>query len=533
MRSKRVVRGVVAVCALTLVLPASSLAAVLRLDASEYLTYTAAVGEVNHLAVTFNGSTGNYVFTETGAGTTLTEVGACTSTGTPNQYTCPTEAIEGAKVMLGDRRDTLDSGSFRFDWVIGGVADDTLDAPNAIRVLGGEGADRITGGNFADGGPGPDRFADVRLVDYHTRSSRVSVTINGIPDDGAASEGDRVVSASGAVGGAGNDRLDLSGANSSTLYGLAGNDTLIAGSINGDLEGGFGNDTLVGGDGFDRLDGGAGSDTMTGGGNRDTAWYGGRTSGVRVSLNGVRNDGEPGERDRVAPDIENVRGGDGNDVLVGSGVPNSLEGGLGSDRLIGMGGSDFLSGDPSPPPTSRATREARAGNDVMKGGPGDDFMSGQDGNDAFQGGPGADGMNGGRGVDRVSYAGTSAPVFVSLDDLENDGKSGEADFVSDDVEKVTTGSGNDRIFGSGAANVLVGGRGDDRIFGGGGNDSLTGGPGRDWLYGDTGNDTLFARDSKADRAIEGGPNATANPGDRARIDARKDRAAARGIERFF
>jgi Ca2+-binding RTX toxin-like protein len=236
----------------------------------------------------------------------------------------------------------------------------------------------------------------------------------------------------------------------------------------------------------------------------------------------------------VAVDVEEVFGGEGNDVIFGNNRVNFLQGGLGSDRLLGLGGNDALFGDPPPPPTSRSVRaEALGGNDVLIGGPGDDRLSGFDGNDAFDGGLGADLMLGSRGTDWVTYAGSTDPVFVSLDDVENDGKPGERDEVSSDIENVTTGSRNDTVYGSGRANVLMGGHGDDRLFGGGGPDSLTGGAGRDWLYGDTGNDTFFARDSKADRAIEGCPNATANPGDRARIDPRKDRGATRGIEDFF
>ena len=50
--------------------------------------------------------------------------------------------------------------------------------------------------------------------------------------------------------------------------------------------------------------------------------------------------------------------------------------------------------------------------------------------------------------------------------------------------------GNDRMNGSGFADILAGFDGNDTMFGGGGNDSMNGGGGRDTVDGGTGNDTL-------------------------------------------
>jgi Ca2+-binding RTX toxin-like protein len=58
------------------------------------------------------------------------------------------------------------------------------------------------------------------------------------------------------------------------------------------------------------------------------------------------------------------------------------------------------------------------------------------------------------------------------------------------IENGSGGSGNDKLFGNDAANVLSGNAGDDTISGGGGNDTIVGGAGKDALSGGAGSDTF-------------------------------------------
>jgi len=67
------------------------------------------------------------------------------------------------------------------------------------------------------------------------------------------------------------------------------------------------------------------------------------------------------------------------------------------------------------------------------------------------------------------------------------------------IENAIGGSGNDRINGNAASNLLKGRTGDDRIYGFEGNDTLNGGPGRDVLTGGSGND-VFMFDGRPNRA---------------------------------
>jgi Ca2+-binding RTX toxin-like protein len=139
-------------------------------------------------------------------------------------------------------------------------------------------------------------------------------------------------------GGAGADILDGAG--------LA--DTLLGGEGDDWLRGADGNDNLQGGSGADRLEGGpgaGGSDTYSGGDGVDVVNYVYATAGVTATIDGVANDGQPGEADNVLTDVENLWGSNHADALTGSAGANSLEGGLQNDTITGLGGRDELFGE--------------------------------------------------------------------------------------------------------------------------------------------------------------------------------------------
>ena len=212
---------------------------------------------------------------------------------------------------------------------------------------------------------------------------------------------------------------------------------------------------------------------------RDTISYALSNGGVRVDTDdtpgaGRTEDGRPGiDLESVGRDIEKIEGSNFGDVLFGS------------------PGNDSISG--------------RAGNDQMGGGAGNDFFF------EDQGGPnGADSIHGADGEDRVSYAGRTNGVFVSLDNTRNDGEPGEGDDVRSNVESITAGNGDDVLTGSGAANDLQGFGGDDTFHGLGGNDTLQLGAGNDFAFGSTGNDVIIAGDGERDTINCGENTDTAN-----------------------
>ncbi len=167
------------------------------------------------------------------------------------------------------------------------------------------------------------------------------------------------------------------------------------------FDGGPGNDRMLGGRGRDRfLEGRAanGADTMASEANDDgvidSVDYHERRKPVRVTLNGGRDDGQAGERDRIGPNVHEVQGGHAADLLVGGPRNDYFEAHQGRDRLIGKGGDDYLSGD-------EWVFELPRSEDRVNGGPGDDLLKGGAGADRITGGPGEDIVAAGTGDDRV------------------------------------------------------------------------------------------------------------------------------------
>ena len=130
------------------------------------------------------------------------------------------------------------------------------------------------------------------------------------------------------------------------------------------------------------------------------------------------------------------------------------------------------------------------GNDSLIGGSGNDTLHGGSGNDTLDGGLGADDLFGDGGSDTADYSHRTENLRLTLDNVANDGASGEGDNIHADIETILGGSGNDFIQGNPFANKLVGNAGNDTLFGGAGNDTLIGGPGTDQLDGQGGTNVI-------------------------------------------
>ena len=368
-----------ALFAIALIAPASALAGTASVGGNQ-LTTNAPGGETNNLTLSLDGA--NVRVAETGAGATLTPGAGCTSGGT-NQALCPLSGFTSISANAGDGADRVTVSVSLPATLVGGNGDDVLTGgPLNDTLDGGAGDDWFIGNGGADtmiGGPDNDHAS------WTGRANPVTADLDGVADDGELGEGD-------------NARSDI--------------ETLVGGNAA---------DTLTGNSGNNGLDGGPGPDTLNGGAGDDYALYWSRTAPVNVSLDGVVNDGEAGENDVLAADVESAIGGSGNDTLVGNGGVNNLWGWNGDDTLNGGAGPDM--------------------------------------------------MWGGSGLDRVSYASRAAPVAVSLDNFPNDGEAGEFDNAYD-VENVTGGDGDDSLTGSAVANVLTGGPGKDTLIGHDGDDSF-------------------------------------------------------------
>jgi Ca2+-binding RTX toxin-like protein len=139
--------------------------------------------------------------------------------------------------------------------------------------------------------------------------------------------GDDTVSAGSCTGssvdlGDGNDTATAGGTDS--IRSGTGADTLDGGDGRDTVDRQAGNDAVRGGGGRDLLIGGAGSDVFEGGADTDSASFEYHTAAVNVTLDNQANDGQSGENDRVASDVENLIGGAGDDTLVGDAGANDI-----------------------------------------------------------------------------------------------------------------------------------------------------------------------------------------------------------------
>lgn len=407
----------------------------------------------------------------------------------------------------------------------------------------------------------------VTLLDVFTGGGADAVTVTGnvsqIQDDSgpADTSADRYVINSPAITGTlrpagGNDYVETT-APGLTVNGGLGDDTLI------------GPNTLTGGDGDDLLKPTIATASVNGGpGALDRVSYE-RVPGARdlklTAGGGINVEGFP----RVTG-VEQVEGGNGNDVITGDGGANQLFGGAGNDTIDGGGDVDVIDGGAGAD-TVGYTHDADgvtvdllartggpagavdsllrsieavatgAGNDVVLGtdapesfalgggddqvdaGYGDDVVNGEDGNDLLRGGRGTDTLTGGDGEDTVTYDERTSgePVTVALGAPGSGGTGAENDVLGGIEDAIGT-AGPDTLTGDGGPNRLSGGAGtdtidgaagDDTLLGSGDRDLMDGGAGRDAIFGGAGDDTLRAFDNEADTVDCG-----ESPDDDAQVD---------------
>ena len=151
----------------------------------------------------------------------------------------------------------------------------------------------------------------------------------------------------------------------------------------------------------------------------------------------------------------------------------------GNDHIVGTGGDDVIfagAGDD--------TIEAAGGDDTIDAGTGDDVIvaSVDDGNDT---------VDGGLGSDTLDMSGIIDDAVVDL--TANSARSIDSgtDMLAS-IENVITGSGDDKLTGSAADNIIATGAGEDVIEAAGGDDTIDAGTGDDVIVAsvDDGHDTV-------------------------------------------
>jgi Ca2+-binding RTX toxin-like protein len=347
------------------------------------LEFDAGPGEDNRLTITF-AQTGDGYFdlVVKDEGAALTAGAGCTGGGGPGQVAhcrmhepkaadrsicgkmCETlapasEWEAGFDVSLGDGSNAFDGRAFA----------GTYSESVAMKVSGGDGADRILTGNGTDAvdpgagsdevqtgegadyisataaPDGPDSYSSfgvtIDTLDYSLRSAPVEL---GDSIAGAPGEMDSVQGTFEVVGGSGNDVL-VGGPKNFILRGGPGNDVLAGVTEHNDLYGGSGQDRLS------TEAAAASTDNVLVGGAGNDAYYGG--PGEDVIRERESDDGNWKQETRFpsSDDAAYGRGGRdvfelraGNDAAFGGGGEDSLHGGRGKDLLVGAVGNDQIIG---------------------------------------------------------------------------------------------------------------------------------------------------------------------------------------------
>ena len=358
-----------------------------------------------------------------------------------------------------------------------------------------------------------------------------------------------------------------------------GNDTGVISSAAtgppGTINGGTGDDTLVGG---------RENDTFRGAGGTDSVAYVGiaaasitRTAPVtRDAADGrlaSTGNGQTGENDAIAADVEGLTGGNGNDTLTGNAGANTIAGSAppgtpdvdpqpagteSRDTINGAGGDDtLLAGD-------SGTVNGGDGNDTVVGGrsfANVTAVNGGNGDDTLVSGLGSDNLTGGGGSNTLAYVSVSQgglnvvnrnrrrprPASRARGDRHGrdhqrpgEGRHPRRHPDPDRLQQrrlpvgsngadtilgaapvgtgngvVDTPAGNDTIFGRGGDDTMVGG--DRGTMGGGeGNDSIVGGRStaaadRTVIHGDPGNDTIVSGPGNDEIFGDAGPTPSPTP----------------------
>ena len=366
---------------------------------------------------------------------------------------------------------------------------------NANSLKGGAGNDVLVGsggGDVMNGGEGIDK------ADYSNSDAAVIVNLTTGVGVGGLAQGDTLISienvtgsnfndvltgdagANILMGGAGNDILAVS-RGSDTLNGGEGVDTadyalstgaivasLAAGTATGigskadkliaienfigskfgdTITGDAGANILSSGEGNDHFFGSGGGDKFDGGTGKDWIDYRSSTAAVNVNLLTGVGSGGVAQGDTYK-NIENIRGGAGDDTLIGDDTANVIYAGKGSDRVEAGGGNDMI------------------------------YTAG-----------GYDTVDGGAGIDTVSYADSWDKVVINLATGVGQYGAASRDTIVN-VENIIGSKFDDTITGDAGTNTLNGGAGNDTLHGGDGNDTLIGGSGADVIEGGAGADTV-------------------------------------------
>ncbi|MEG4250155.1 calcium-binding protein [Microcoleus sp. Pol10D4] len=424
--------------------------------------------------------------------------------------------VDGNLMFGNEGTDTMLGGGLGRDSLYGGKDNDSLGffiagGGNNLGLPVGASAGGNAGSNFLRGDLGDDYVVGINQKDTLFGGKEKDTLIG-------------VASSSYLSGDLDDDILFIT--NSTQTVSFFGSSVNIAvGVERTTLLGGAGNDILSGGYGGDAnsgknfLDGGDDNDTITVYASQDTALGGAGNDFITSStatIPGVLSSGGKSLLD----------GGTGNDTIVAAFVTDTMIGGEGNDSLSGTftngaggDGNDTIDATKAifaGTGTALITLEGALGNDSLIGYTNPTTGSSFTVTNLFNGGEGSDtiifGSNRDRvignvaGNDFISYASGVSFTGLTAPNLISDTLGSNFIIGGNGTDVVTTGNGDDILFGdSFDATDTDGGAGDDTLNSGAGNDTMLGGFGSDYLIGGDGNDSLGGGPS-ADTLIGGSGN---------------------------
>ncbi len=445
-----------------------------------------------------------------------------------------------ANVIYGDEgADILLGGGKGRDTLYGGKQNDSLGFFKAggdnnlnLALSGGSGGNQ--GSNFLRGDSGDDLVVGINIRDS-LFGGKDQDTLQGV---GSSSYLD---------GGEGDDSLYIKNPTQIQFNAFNGNnDTVTVGVEKITLLGGAGNDTITGGygqsgGGKNLFDGGDGNDRITVFATQDTALGGAGNDFIESTTTPPTFNPLPNPAGQTYIGSRSLLdGGAGDDTLKGGFASDTLIGGADNDSLSGIfslasggDGNDTINANGTfggTNPTS-ITLDGGLGNDSLVGtnsGTVTNIMNGGGGNDTIVFGTVRDRLSGdSAGNDFISYASTVDFTGRTTTNIINDNQGSNLIFGANGTDVITTGSGNDTLYGGpatlpsgavatvdgddtldagGGNDVLLGGFGNDYLIGGDGDDSLGGGPGADTLIGGSGNDSFYYNNFGEGVTIGGTPN---------------------------
>ncbi|MBM79750.1 MAG: hypothetical protein CMJ78_04040 [Planctomycetaceae bacterium] len=465
--------------------------------------------------------------------------------------------LASLRVNAGDQMDTLKINALDTLFVAAlrvdsGMGNNLVDASNssvAVEANGGQGRDTLIGSALNDtlrGGAHRDSLSGNDGDDNLQGQGGADTIVGGAGNDRLdGDEGnDRLSAGAGddlVFGGTGGDSMG-GGSGNDTLMGENGPDSLEGGGANDSLDGGGGNDLISGGNGDDRLaggvtgvdtvDGGDGTDRIVGKGDRsyfldDEVLVGGNGRAEYTNIEEGQLIGGPSANRLNARNTSlpvTLRGGDGNDTLIGGTNDdrllggdgnNEYDGGFGVDQIVDSGDRNFILSDDQLKGGGRFNTLLRIERVFITAGPGNNFLdaedfsgdvtlNGEDGNDTLLGAAGSGKLDAGAGDDSLrGFNGDDTLLGGAGNDILRgnggndvlDGADGNDDLRGQgSQDTIDAGAGNDTVDGGIGNDVIDGGDGDDVLTGDSGTDEINGGLGNDTLDGMSGNDTLDGGD---------------------------------------